>query len=110
MAGGLSEFDNSILTYTEISTSMDVRHLKTVQSSNYSERPKSVRSDFGVFRFGSIVKQFQFQTVSKIRTKRFRFQTFGLALILGPNGTNSLDFRHCLKLEGFCTVWAIRNF
>ena len=85
MAGGLSEFDNSIRTYTEISTSMDVRHLKTVQSSNYSERPKSVRSDFGVFRFGSIVKQFQ-------------FQMFGLALILGPNGTNSSDFRHCLKL------------
>ena len=36
---------------------------------DYSECLKSEHSDFGVFRFGSIVKQFRFQTVSEIRKK-----------------------------------------
>ena len=33
----------------------------------YSKRPKSEHLHFNVFRFGSVVKQFRFQTLSEIR-------------------------------------------
>ena len=49
---------------------------------NYSERPKSERSDFGVFRFGSV-------------PKLFGFQTFSLLTLNCSNQTKSSDFRRC---------------
>ena len=51
--------------------------------SIYSERPKSKRSNFGTFQNCSVVES-------------FGFQTFGVSLTKGTNGTNSLDFRYCV--------------
>ena len=54
-------------------------------NSEYSRCPKSERSDFGAFKFGSVAKQFGFRTTSEIRTIWFGFRTFGLFPIYKPN-------------------------
>ena len=66
-------FEKSICTYYEF--------FYFVWISDYSRCPKSEVSDFGQDRFGSVVKQFRFQTLSEIRTKSFRFLMFGLGPI-----------------------------
>ena len=61
-------------------------------TGEYSERPRSKLSDFGAFRFGSVVKSFRFQTTSENQTISFGFQTFSLTLKLGPNWTDCSVF------------------